>query len=104
MPQDDFLGINGVNWHALKPEEALEKLGSSAEHGLSTEEAEKRQESYGLNKLDEAPPTSFLKMLWAQFNDFVIWLLIVAAVISAFLGEWVEASAIMAIVSRTIST
>ena len=38
-------------------------------------------------------------MLWDQFNNFVVMLLIVASVISAFLGDYVEAAAIMAIVS-----
>ena len=38
------------------------------------------------------------QMLWQQFNDFVIYLLLIAALISALLGDWVEAAAIMAIV------
>ena len=37
-------------------------------------------------------------MLWAQFNNFIVMLLIVASVVSALLGEWIDASAIMAIV------
>src|SRR5512136_2237413 len=39
-----------------------------------------------------------MKLLWEQFNNFIVMLLIVAAVVSAFLGEWVDASAIMVIV------
>ncbi|NIP41963.1 MAG: hypothetical protein GWN61_05890, partial [candidate division Zixibacteria bacterium] len=66
--------------------------------GLSDDEAEERLKKFGLNKLEEAPPPSFLQLLWDQFNNFVIMLLIVAAVISALLGDWVEAGAIMAIV------
>ena len=85
-------------WHSLETEEALQALNVSIEDGLSTEEAEKRFQKYGYNELEEAPPKSFLAKLWDQFNDFVIWLLIGAAVISAFLGEWVEAGAILAIV------
>lgn len=87
-----------ISWHSLTTDEAIEKLGTHAENGLSEEQAAQRVTSYGLNKLDEAPPTTIWEMLWAQFNDFVIWLLIGAAVISAILGEWVEAGAIMAIV------
>ncbi|MBK5107011.1 MAG: cation-translocating P-type ATPase, partial [Anaerolineales bacterium] len=52
----------------------------------------------GPNELDEAPPTSFWEMLWEQFNNFVVILLIVAAVISALLGDYIEAAAIFAIV------
>ena len=85
-------------WHALSAEEALSSLQSSFDQGLSAEEAARRQESLGLNQLEEAPPTSIWAMLWAQFNDFVVMLLIGAAVVSAFLGEWIETGAIMAIV------
>ena len=85
-------------WHSLPSEEVLDILNTDAEKGLSSEEAARRLVKYGLNKLDEAPPVSIWMKLWAQFNDFVIWLLIGAAIISAILNEWVEASAIMAIV------
>jgi Ca2+-transporting ATPase len=85
-------------WHALGAEETIQKLHTLAEHGLTSEEAQKRIGEYGLNQLDEAPPPSFWKMLWDQFNNFVVIMLVVAAVISALLGEFVEAAAIMAIV------
>lgn len=85
-------------WHAVSVEAALEVLDSSVATGLSAQEVVNRQASYGLNQLEEAPPISIWTMLWAQFNDFVVWLLIGAALISALLGEWVETSAIMAIV------
>jgi Ca2+-transporting ATPase len=86
------------SWHSLSTDEAVSALGTDAHNGLSAEEAHSRLGRYGENKLTEAPPTSIWAMLWAQFNDFVIWLLIAAAIISAFLGEWIEAGAIMAIV------
>ena len=87
-----------IVWHELDIQETLERINTSEESGLTTEEVKKRLTSYGLNKLDEAPPTTIWQMLWEQFNNFVIILLIVAAVISALLGDWVEAAAIMAIV------
>lgn len=61
-------------------------------------EAARRLEKFGPNELKEAPPTTFWQMLWEQFNNFVVILLIVAAVISALLGDYFEAAAIMAIV------
>lgn len=61
-------------------------------------EAARRLEEFGHNELKEAPPTTFWQMLWEQFNNFVVILLIVAAVISALLGDYFEAAAIMAIV------
>jgi Ca2+-transporting ATPase len=84
-------------WHALRPEEVLQNL-RVAENGLTTEEAAHRRETYGSNQLQEAPRPGFLHTLWEQLNNFVVILLIVASGISALLGDYVEAAAIMAIV------
>ncbi len=91
-------GQEDIHWHTQSAVDVIEKLDVSPETGLTEEEVRKRQTTYGLNKLKEAPPTTIWQMLWAQFNDFVIWMLIVAAIISALLGDWVEAAAIIAIV------
>jgi Ca2+-transporting ATPase len=85
-------------WHAVNAETVLRELNAPAEGGLSAEEARRRMEIYGPNALKEAPSTTFWQMLWEQFNNFVVILLIVAAVISALLGDIFEAAAIMAIV------
>ncbi|MCW5875438.1 MAG: cation-translocating P-type ATPase [Anaerolineales bacterium] len=85
-------------WHNLGRDEVAEKLGSSSERGLSEAEAKARLEKYGPNRLEEAPPKGFLSMLWEQLNNFVVYLLFAAAGISIVLGEWVEASAVLAIV------
>jgi len=84
-------------WHALEAEEVLKHL-KVQDKGLTTEEAQQRLEQYGLNQLKEASRPSFLQMLWEQLNNFVVILLIVASVISALLGDYVEAAAIMTIV------
>ena len=84
-------------WHSLQADEVLKHL-EVQEMGLSSEEVEKRLAHYGPNQLREAPRPGFLALLWAQLNNFVVILLIVASVISALLGDYVEAAAIMAIV------
>ena len=84
-------------WHALNHQEVLEHL-HVAGNGLTSAEAKKRIEQYGPNQLSEAPRPTFLQMLWEQLNNFVVILLIIASVISALLGDYVEAAAIMAIV------
>ena len=84
-------------WHALTAEEVLEHL-KVEDSGLTSEESKGRLEYYGPNQLTEAPRPTFLQMLWEQLNNFVVILLIVASVISALLGDYVEAAAIMAIV------
>ncbi len=89
--------IKEREWHALKAEEVLNHL-EVRDEGLSSAEVEKRLVQYGPNQLREAPRPGFLALLWAQLNNFVVILLIVASVISALLGDYVEAAAIMAIV------
>jgi P-type Ca2+ transporter type 2C len=85
-------------WHALTPSQALSHLNSSASEGLTGQEAARRLAQYGPNELAEARQATFMEMLWAQFRNFIVILLIVAAVISAVVGDWLEAAAIMAIV------
>jgi len=84
-------------WHALNTEQILKHF-EVQENGLTSEEVKRRLEHYGPNQLNEAPRPTFLKMLWEQLNNFVVILLIVASLISALLGDYVEAAAIMAIV------
>jgi Ca2+-transporting ATPase len=98
IPQKPMDEQSSLHWHALGAEDVLKHLNTYAEHGLTDQEAIQRLETYGPNQLAEAPPTPFWKRLLDQFNSFVVILLIVASVISAFLGDYVEAAAIMAIV------
>jgi P-type Ca2+ transporter type 2C len=84
-------------WHALSAQEVLEHL-KVRESGLTSTDVAERLEQYGPNQLTEAPRPGFLQLLWEQFNNFIVMLLIVASVVSALLGEWVDASAIIAIV------
>lgn len=90
-------GIKQQEWHALEAIQVLQHL-EVHEEGLTSEEATRRLAQYGPNQLREAPRASFLQMLWEQLNNFVVILLIVASIISALLGDYVEAAAIMAIV------
>jgi Ca2+-transporting ATPase len=85
-------------WHNLTGDEAVAALETDRSEGLHSSEIANRVTKFGPNELKEAPPKSIWAKLWAQFNDFTIWLLIGAAIISAVLGEWIEAGAILAIV------
>ncbi|MCR6513534.1 calcium-translocating P-type ATPase, PMCA-type [Clostridium sp. LY3-2] len=66
--------------------------------GLSTREAEKRLKTYGLNQLENKKKTSSLKILLGQFNDFMVWVLIGATVISGLMGDTADAITILIIV------
>ncbi len=90
--------VLNISWHALEVELVLENLDVPVESGLSSAEAKNRLEKFGYNELREQAGRTFWQKLWEQINSFVIWLLISAAVISAVLGDWVEAGAILLIV------
>jgi Ca2+-transporting ATPase len=73
-------------------------LGTDSSAGLSPEEAERRQRETGPNELIEKPRPSFLSLLLGQFKDFLVLILIAAAVVSIALGEWLDAAAIIVLV------
>ncbi len=85
-------------WHAQSVDETLTALGTDLKQGLTTAEAQRRLSQVGPNELAERPRPGFWQLLLDQFNNFLIIILIVAALISLALGEVEEAVAIMAIV------
>lgn len=87
----------GEAWHSLSAEDALAKLGSAAA-GLSATEAAKRLAADGPNELKEGKRISAWKIFLGQFKSLIIWILIVAGIVSGALGEAVDAVAILAIV------
>ena len=74
------------------------RLDSSLTEGLAGDEAGRRLEKVGPNELEGEKQTPFILKLLAQFKDFLIIILIAAALISAFLGELVDAFIILAVV------
>ncbi len=87
-----------TDWWHLESEEAARELASDSRAGLSAEEARLRLGRIGPNQLHETKGASPLRMFLDQFADFMIWVLIGAALVSGFLQEWVDALAIIAIV------
>lgn len=87
------------NWHSLSAGEALRILDSDGEAGLSREKAAGRLSEYGPNSLREAKRKPAVIRFLEQFNDFMIWVLLAAVVISAaYLREYLDAAVIMVIV------
>ncbi|APU61580.1 calcium-translocating P-type ATPase, SERCA-type [Clostridium botulinum] len=66
--------------------------------GLTTREAQKRIKKYGPNVLKKKKKISPFKIFLEQFNDFIIWVLIAATIISGFMGERADAITILIIV------
>ncbi len=85
-------------WWYIQKEDVAGKLITDINQGLVSDEATKRQSQYGPNQLDEKPGRSPIALFFDQFKDFIIWVLIVAALVSGFLQEWVDALAIICIV------
>ena len=90
--------MNTSEFHCVPLDQVESNLKTNYDSGLTTEEAKNRLKEYGYNELAEKPRPGFLKMLLAQFNNFLIIILIVAAIVSLLLGEVVDAVAIIVIV------
>ena len=86
------------SWFALEIDEAAEALQTSIKGGLDSDLAAHRLISGGPNELTAAPKPPFWKKLLEQFSNFLVIILILAAVVSAAVGEFVQAIAITAIV------
>jgi Ca2+-transporting ATPase len=86
------------DWWHLESGEAARDLASDGQAGLSPEEARSRLGRLGPNRIEEAKGPRPWRMFLGQFADFMIWVLIGAALVSGFLQEWVDAAAIIAIV------
>ena len=71
-----------MHWHSLSIDEALLELEVSSEQGLTAAEITKRRKHYGNNLLAAKKGKSLLFRFFAQFADFMIIILIFAAVIS----------------------
>ncbi|MDI6744606.1 MAG: calcium-translocating P-type ATPase, PMCA-type [Thermodesulfovibrionales bacterium] len=86
-----------MRWHQKNADEVIEGLNSSLK-GLSSEEAQKRLAEYGPNELMEKKKKTPFMMFMDQFKDFMILVLIAAAVISGIIGEPSDTIAIAVIV------
>jgi len=87
-----------VLWFALSPREATSALASAYPGGLDGDEAAARLRTVGPNALQAVGRRHPIKMFLGQFTDFLVLVLIGACIISAFLGEFMDAAAILAIV------
>ncbi len=85
-------------WHAVESAEALKALAVDAEHGLSEEAVESRRQSFGDNSLTPGAERSTLQRFISQFNNLFIYLLLVAGVVTAVLGEWLDSGVIFGVV------
>ena len=85
-------------WYKKKPDEIESSLKTDLKLGLSQEEATHRLDLYGPNEFKEEKGKSFFARLLGQFSDFLVLILIAAAIISMAVGESRDAIVILAII------
>ena len=99
MARDDDLDperIAKAPWHAVSRKDALERL-ASGDKGIDEDEAKKRRERFGENRLPEEKRESLLKVFLRQFKDPLIYILLIAGAVSLALGNFNNAIFILAV-------
>ena len=86
-----------MQWHRLSIPQGLKLLNTNLQ-GLSTIEAEEKLNQKGPNELEEGIRKNIAKMLLSQFKDVMIVILLIAAIISGFIGELTDTIVIVVIV------
>jgi len=86
------------NWHVLSADEVVKRLMADVANGLSSEEALKRRDQFGLNQITPKKGTPLWLRFLMQFNQPLVYILLLATGITLFLKEWVDASVIFGVV------
>jgi len=86
------------HWHHLPASEVIELLDTNGESGLDKFEVAGRQERFGANGLTPAKGKSPLQRFLQQFNQALVYILLVAIVVKLALGGYVDAAVILAVV------
>lgn len=86
--------IQSSQWHHLSIQEVTRHLDTNLETGLTSAVAAKKRERFGANELKSKPGTSPLLRFLLQFNQPLLYILLIAGAIKAFLGQWVNAGVI----------
>ncbi len=85
-------------WFAKSIEEVLKEINVDALAGLSDEEAKLRFEKYGANKLLSKKKKSVFELFVAQLQEWLIYILFAAVVITLFMGEYIDATIIILVI------
>ncbi len=85
-----------MRWHQEKTEEVFDELKTGPQ-GISSEEAKMRLDQFGRNELTTKRQKTSFELLLDQFKDFMIIILIIAAIVSSLIGEAADAVAILVI-------
>ena len=98
VPPDQALPFNAAEAHAHPSADLARHLGVNFDTGLAADEVAQRQQRHGPNRLPEAPPRPAWKRLLDQFSDFMILVLLAAALLSGLIGDLADTLVIVVIV------
>lgn len=85
-------------WFNKTTEDVLNLLNSNLDNGLSSDQVLEHKSKYGLNKFTTKKPKTKLQMFFSQLNDMMIYILLVAAVLSAVVGETSDSIIILIVI------
>lgn len=85
-------------WHQLESEEVVRLLEANLQHGLPADEVQRRQKKFGPNRMTAQRHAGAFRRFLTQFNQPLVYILLVAVVITAFLAEYVDSAVILAVV------
>jgi Ca2+-transporting ATPase len=80
----------GQRWHSIDVKKVIKELETSLK-GLSEQEVKKRQKQFGLNKLPEKEEHSKIKLFLSQFLSPLVYILVIAGIVTLFLKEYTDA-------------
>eukprot|EP00894_Picocystis_sp_ML_P000034 jgi/Pico_ML_1/50551/g1739.t1 len=96
----DLRVFEEVPWHAIvQMEDVCQELESSME-GISTAEAEARLATHGYNRLKPQKGRTLLQKIWEQLNNILIYVLVIAGIVSGVFEEWAEMGLIFVVVTN----
>jgi len=84
-------------YHSIRYNETIERLNSNND-GLSSDDAQERLDKFGKNKIEEKGKQSIFKLIIKQFKDFLVLILIIAAIISYLTGHMVDVYVIIGVI------
>ncbi len=90
--------LTARHWHYLQTTEVLDLLETDLTKGLDTFEIKRRQELFGPNILSQKKGKGPFTLFLLQFHQPLIYILVAATIITAFLQEWVDAGVIFGVV------
>ena len=92
------MNVNSLVWHNITEKDALANAELSIQEGLSTEEVSRRKEQFGANVITQKKGTHPVILFLMQFNQPLVYILLLASIITAILREWADSSVIFGVV------